>query len=685
MTGGACSGGVCARAAHAAVIAGVMALIWTAYTLAQVGRFSAPPVLAGAALAAGLAALVVVRRARGAPSPAEPPPASARVARGVAVGIAGAAFALALPPSETLLGGWDPGVYLHTGAEVARTGGLRFEHPDVAAVPEPDRPLLYRHLHGEIWEPWGGMRMLPDGRISPQFYHAYPAVLAVAHAVGGWRAMLWVNPLWAALGVWAFYALLRRWFSPGWSAAGAALLAFNPASLWQARFSTAEPQTQALLLAGFALFARAEGAARARPGAGAGDAAAAGAALGLAMLTRYDTLIALAAAAPVLIGALAARRAPRTLAWTLAVAGALAAQAWAHQRWVAPYYSPLGPSVVRALAALAILTVAGAAALATGAGRRWADRWAAAPGPRRAGAVLLVGWLLFCWIVRPELGRAHAGTAWLQARIVAVAGEAFWTRLAGPEANAVRYLADVLGPGLLALAALGIAGLLLRLRGTAAACAWVAAVATLGVLTWSPFNELFLMWVIRRYVPLALPFLCLGAVAATVALARRLERRLPAHTALIAAALVLAAAAAVRVGPAVRIARAQEWPGLGAWFEQELLPRIPGDAVVYSDQPGFAAPLRFLWRVPAFEMRTGRRNGAGPEHHALLRRRAAGGENVWLLSQCPPPDDAGWTSVAAVPLESRILQTPRRGLPDGFRPRGGAFVLYRMDPAPPGP
>lgn len=683
MTGGACSGGGGARTAGAAAIAGVMTLVWTAFTLAQFGRFSAAPALGGAAIAATAAVLLSRRRRNAAPAAADP--AHARAGRWAAALIAAGAFALALPPSEALLGGWDPGVYLHTGAELARTGGLRFEHPDAAAVPEVDRPLLYRHLHGKIWEPWGGMRMLPDGRISPQFYHAYPAVLAVAHELGGWRAMLWVNPLWAALGIWAMYALLRRWFAPGWAAAGAALLAFNPASLWQARFCTAEPQTQALLLAGFALFARAERAARDRAGAGGGHAAAAGAALGLAMLTRYDTLIALAAAAPVLIWALAARRAPRTLAWTLGIAGALAAQAWAHQRWIAPYYQPLGPSVARGLAALAILTAAGAAALALPAIRRRAERWAAAPGLRRAGAALLIGWMLFGWIVRPELDRRHACTEWLQTRIVAVAGEAFWVRLAGPEANAVRYLADVLGPGILALAVLGIAGLLPRLRGTAAACAWTGAAATLVVLTWSPFNELFLMWVIRRYVPLTLPFLCAGAVATAAALARWLERRMPARSALVCAALVLAAAAGLRAIPAARIARAQEWPGLGAWFERELLPRIPGDAVVYCDQPGFAAPLRFIWRVPAFELRTGRRNGAGPGHHALLRRRAAGGENVWLLSQCLPPDDAGWTPVAGVPLDSRILETPRHGLPDGFRPRGGAFVLYRMDPASPGP
>ena len=147
--------------------AALLATAWLAITLAALGHFQAWICLAGGAAAA----LAVAWHTR----------TAGRMggwADGLALLAALTAFGLAWPPDEMILGGWDPGVYLHTGAEVARQGTLRFEIPELAGMSDLEQPVVSRELWG-IQEPFAGMRLLPDGRLSPGFYHLFPSLLAV--------------------------------------------------------------------------------------------------------------------------------------------------------------------------------------------------------------------------------------------------------------------------------------------------------------------------------------------------------------------------------------------------------------------------------------------------------------------------------------------------------------------------
>ena len=56
------------------------------------------------------------------------------------------------------------------------------------------------------------MYLRPDGRVSPQFYHLFPSLMAVAWSIGGIRAALLVNPLLNVAAMLALYA--RRVAAP---------------------------------------------------------------------------------------------------------------------------------------------------------------------------------------------------------------------------------------------------------------------------------------------------------------------------------------------------------------------------------------------------------------------------------------------------------------------------------------
>ena len=130
------------------------------------------------------------------------------------------------------------------------------------------------------------------------------------------------------------------------------------------------------------------------------------------------------------------------------------------------------------------------------------------------------------------------------------------------------------------------------------------------------------------------------------------------------------------------MARGREWPGLIAWFER-FEKAVPADAVLYCDQPG-------LRRAAAVHLRASGVRTAGanrPERIeqliALMRRKAADGREVLYLSQqtFENPAASGLVPLGSYPLRSTMLNTARRGVPTGTKPRGADFVLYRVQPS----
>src|SRR5262249_24970033 len=115
------------------VAVSVLPTAWLGLLLAETGRYS----LTTAALvtAVATAALAVAfRRRRGAPLPR--PRRLAEVLPALAV--LAVSFALHARPSEYLLGGRDPGVYVSAMALIGRTGGIAYVDPAVLAIPPED-------------------------------------------------------------------------------------------------------------------------------------------------------------------------------------------------------------------------------------------------------------------------------------------------------------------------------------------------------------------------------------------------------------------------------------------------------------------------------------------------------------------------------------------------------------------
>lgn len=647
------------------MLGGVAATCWSGLLLAELGRFNAVTALVSGLVAGGLLFVWGFRRAKGSGE-------HSHAADLLALVVAGLSLLVALPADEMVLGGWDPGVYVHTAAAVSQHGSLQIPADDITSLPMEHLEVVSRPLH-RIREPFLGMRPLRNGKLSPQFFHGFPCLMAVLFSFFGLRGALALNPLLGAGCVLAVYALVKRIYGQWWGLAAAVLLAINPAQIWQTKFPTAELLTQFLLLGGTAMLLRAARAERKTV-----PSLFSGALLGSALLVRYDTLIFMA---PMLL-LLLWYRSGRHAGWeTYLVVGAVllgALHAWLHVKFVAPYYRPL-PGLVRP--AIGIASVAGIALLVLGvlpeAFRTRVHRAAAALRPGHAAALVFAVFVVFAWYVRPRLtmeGRvfravsACLGTIGQDSLLGLVANENAW--------NMFRLKAVFGWPGLL-LGCGGICVMLATLRPSPARAWLVTSLCVMVLLVTNVFHDLFLMWVCRRFIPVITPLLVVGIVAVARGGFVLLKKRSAIAAAACCCLCMLAAVAPV-VRSAHTMAVSRNWPGLVAWYEQ-LNAALPGGSTVFCDQPGFAAPLRFLYGHKSYEV-----IDRGPKSQAALEAMvtdvAVRDRDVFFLSMRGEPMIAGAPLVAVSrhELSSHIRDHRWRVLPRQLKGRGGDFVLYRI-------
>jgi hypothetical protein len=214
-----------------------------------------------------------------------------------------------------------------------------------------------------------------------------------------------------------------------------------------------------------------------------------------------------------------------------------------------------------------------------------------------------------------------------------------------------------------------------RDRGTAI---WMlSAMATMMLLVTNVFHDPFMMWVSRRFVPVVVPLLTIGMVACAKEIHRRVQFWRP-PLAIALSVGVLAGAAVLSLPKTLGMAAARDWPGLCAWYGK-LARAVPANTIILCDQPGFAAPLRFLYGIDAHEVY------GGIDCAAFIRENTAGmrslGKAIWILSmreQTATPG-IGLRRVTSKPLSSQILAHARHTIPTGCRKRGGPFALYAVE------
>ena len=520
--------------------------------------------------------------------------------------VLGVALLLYLPPHEHIAGGWDPGVYVQTGANILRTGGINYRDPMFAALPMEEQ-RLFVHVRNGIPQRFPGFRIVEDhGLISPQFYHLYSCWLAIAQGLGGVRWALWFNPLLAVLALVAVFLTARTLFGRAAGYAAMLLLAGNVVQIWFARFSTSEMLVQFLTWAGLYLFTvHAEEAPR-------GYGALAGLCFGLALFAHISAvLLVLPLLAVVYVRHVwgLGRKDGALLLMLVALTGL----ALLYNRTVALRYFDLlrfARLLVRRHAAL--VGDAGCAALglllAGVHGREWCRRALTSRWTRLALVCLLAGLAGYALGLRPPIVAASRAARVLQgdslnrllSNATSLRDMAWWVTLPG--------VALAVGGGCL------VAWQGLNRRNI---LCWLLVVVSALVFFHDRMIEPLYMFTLRRFVPVVIPGLALGIALALVRVGRGGWMRRSAACACGVAALAWPLARhAVIVGTA-------DFRGL-AGFCRQVAERVPANALVVCDGYWLAAPLHFLHGKTTLAV-----SDPTPEKcagvHAALRRWAAAG------------------------------------------------------------
>lgn len=427
----------------------------------------------------------------------------------VPVALVALGIAVFFPPSEYIMGGKDPGVYMNEGVQIAQRGSLTIPDWTLAAVPADLRELFLTSLPREgSPEPHEGVRFMgffvenrERGEVVGQFPHGFPAWIAIGYGLDGLTGARRAVGFWAILGVLALYAAGSRLCGRLPAAAGAALLSLNVAQVWFGRYPNSEVMQQALFFAAMLALARSliDGQVFFAP--------AAGALLGLMLFTRFDTVILLAAVGGGLVlTALGGIRIRASLFVPLIGLIALAV----------PYYATL----MRAYISIPLLKLGGwqglaavASAIALGlwlarlaaarlpAATRHAQAWL----PRLLVAVILIA-VVYGAFLREPFDTVYDGN-----------GIVVWQGVAEHDAYALRVYAWYVGAlGLWA----AVAGFAVLGRGAfwrdPVLLSVTAAVSLFFFYKIRIVPEHF--WQARRYLPVILPMTCLLAAAAAFAL-----------------------------------------------------------------------------------------------------------------------------------------------------------------------
>jgi 4-amino-4-deoxy-L-arabinose transferase-like glycosyltransferase len=502
-------------------LTGALALGWLGLVAAEVGVFSAVALVASG-LAVGTAGWLAQRRrgARVTLDRADTP----RVEIVFLIGLIVLMAMLYMRPHEFIFGGADAGVYVNLGAQLARSGRWLIHNPDLAALPPADYAMFFREHPPDLRPQYyylPGFYVSDAGAatILPQFYPLHVIWLAFAQGVGGLAANLSMTPLWGMLGVLAFYLAVREAFDRQVAAVGAVLLALTPTQVWFARYPTAEVLTQFLLFSGLYAFAR-----YARHGE-KWSAVLAGLALGQVMLARIDTYFLVGIPIGYAVYLRLRRKLDRRFWFFAAPMLAMAAHSLVHGVWQAwPYlYNTFlvgGTLTPVRLAAMACGLLGGVAAFL--AVDRWVGRnpaWAARVDPvwRGARLVLSVGLVLlalYAYFGLPLTSDPNRQSPYWYGQNTIPDVEPF---------NFVR-LGWYLSPLGLALGALGLADVV---RRDISERTWLITGVGLFfsiLFLYRTFNNPHHVYVMRRYVPAAIPAFALGAAY----VARRLAQWRPA-------------------------------------------------------------------------------------------------------------------------------------------------------------
>ncbi|MFT5193965.1 MAG: hypothetical protein ACI9EW_000210 [Cellvibrionaceae bacterium] len=166
-------------------------------------------------------------------------------------------------PHEHVWGAADIGVYINYAAHISQTGGIIINEPLLTDIPADLTPHFLSRAEASLPE-WSFLSPALDvkdfsGRIYPSFYHLHSIWQSVGWSVNGLSAALMVAPMWGLLSTLCFYFLLRHLLPNNLfllALIGLGGLTITALQVWFVRYGTTEPLTQLLFLTGFLAFCR---------------------------------------------------------------------------------------------------------------------------------------------------------------------------------------------------------------------------------------------------------------------------------------------------------------------------------------------------------------------------------------------------------------------------------------------
>jgi hypothetical protein len=642
----------------------VALLAWASLALAHIGRHSLPAVLAVTAAALLLVALLVLPASRGRVKVSGDLPGVL-----LAIGCAAVAAALTFPGFSYGVADKDPGGYVTHAVEIAHHGDYGFTDPIVRDLPNQWQPTSPDAVFPGVW-----VRDATTGRIVPQFYHLWPALLATAYDIDGFDGLRFAVPLMGVLAVLCLVALLRRVGAAiagpaaGLVAAGAGglLLATNMLEVWQARYPTTEVFAEALYL-GALLGVVIAIQSRWRPAAGV-----AGLFVGIGWLNRPDGLLMVLLSVGVGAALLATRRWDARATWFAAGLAVVTPHALLQAYDLAHNYS-LANSIPSLPKVVAVVVVLGLVGLAL---RLLAQRplsWATT-GLERPRQQLVVG-LLVC-----AGALALLAVGFLRSRLFGPDYLQYNGRpIRSYDEQILRRLSWFFTLPGFALMGLGLAAVALR-RWRAAA--WAVVLPTLAffvVYGYTARNSSRLLWWSRRYVPTVLPgIVMLMALAIACAWVIRVRGRALLR---VPAVLALGGLVAVFLSQSLPLRRHDEWKGSFAVTQQ--LADLSGDkSGLYLWEPqgeqGCCAGPTALFATPVWLVHDGL-SALLPGDHArraeiiALYAKHFPGRPIFIVGDTPDLPD-GVDPSTAEPVLTRHLELPMWDESDTQRPAGAHRV-----------
>lgn len=654
-----------------------------ASTALVTGQFH-PAIVLGIGLPVGLAVAVLLGPERRAVQGRTDLPAL-----GVAALIAAGSAYVSMRLSGEFLFAWrDPGAYLIAGRWL-------YDHP---ALLMPTDYAVFGDVAGLDATSLGFG--VVDGQVQAQGYHGLPTLLAA----GSWIARHPhfgndVNPVLGGCALLAVYALARRVAGPWWALLPVAALAASMPFVAFTRDTYSEPLALLFAAGSMSLLWRAVESRRIADFAVAGLVAGAG---GLGRVDAYVTLLGFLAAL-----ALFLMVSPR--------AGA-----------------------ARALACLAAATIAAAVPVTVGlldvmnlSTLYWAGRVGDSTMLAQLAGVILIGGLLLAVVgwrtpVGRWLGRRRRHLGWVAAGLtlagsVVLASRPLWwvshqndppgfeslrlfqTSLGEPvdvtrsyEELSVNWIAWYHGWPAVALGAVGLALVVRRCVADERTGAHYFLLATLGTgLLYLNQSSIFpdQVWAMRRYLPVVIPGVLVGAAAVLAwSWERRGRWRLPMRSAaLVGGAIVVLWTTTVTL-PMVRVPSYR--PQLAE--VETVCHALPADAALLlvddagQARGGYQAAFRAFCEIPV----SGLENPPAATLADVAAAATAAGRRLYVASMAP--DDVPWRSEPRTPwLTSDVVKWPERLLEPPSGPSRFVRTLYlgtvgadgQVDaaPAPPDP